>query len=84
MTVLRTQLTNEVGCPMPNPVNERLGRKRGDYAARAHRRKVRQVANQLARECGGFRNDLARSYLAIDPDDFEDAYTKGEHSHAAE
>lgn len=50
---------------MTNPVNERLGRKRGDYTERARKNKVRQVACQLAKECGGFRSDLAKSYLQV-------------------
>lgn len=47
-----------------NPVNERLGRRRGNYAERAHKKKVRQVCNQLAQE-SGWKSDLARSCMEV-------------------
>lgn len=51
---------------MTNPVNERLGRRRGNYTEKAHKKKVLQVVNKLAKECGGFRSDLAKSVLALE------------------
>lgn len=51
---------------MTNPVNERLGRKRGNYTERAQKKRIRQVANQLVKECGGWRSDLAKSYLVVE------------------
>lgn len=54
---------------MTNPVNARLGRKRGDYSARAHRKQVRRMVNRLAQETD-WRGDLARSVQdIIDIDD---------------
>lgn len=65
---------------MINPVSIRLGRRRNDYAERAHRKHVRQAANQLAQETGWKRN-LAQSWKDLNPDDeFEQAYLTGEHS----
>lgn len=59
-----------------NPVNSRLGR--NQYAARAHRKRVREVANQLAQETD-WRGDLARSVQdVIDIDDCEEMYRAAE------
>ena len=61
---------------MANPVDIRIGR----HAAKAHRKRVREVANRLARETD-WRGDLARSVRdVIEIDDCREAY--GEH-HAA-
>jgi hypothetical protein len=55
-----------------NPVNARLGR--NNYTARAHRKRVREVTNKLARETD-WRGDLARSVQdVIDIDDCEEVY----------
>lgn len=64
-----------------NPVNSRLGR--NQHTARAQRKRIREVANQLAKETD-WRGDLARSFKQLSPDDeFEEAYISGEHSHNA-
>ena len=37
---------------MHNPVNERLGRKRGNYTERAHKKLVQKMCEQLDKETG--------------------------------
>lgn len=62
---------------MSNPVDIRIGR----HAAKAHRKRVREVANRLAQETD-WRGDLARSVKdVIDMDECTQVY--GE-QHAAE
>lgn len=57
-----------------NPVDIRIGR----HAAKAHRKRVREVANRLATEAD-WRGDLARSVKdVIDIDDCEEVYRAAE------
>jgi hypothetical protein len=68
-----------------NEVNARLGRVRPPPRKRAQKKIMRQTANRLVAECGGWKAALGRAWLDINPDDeFERAYTDGEHSNAAE
>jgi phage terminase small subunit len=60
-----------------NGVNQRLGRRRGPMT-RYYERMRRERLVQLAKELG-LKGALARSVLAED-DEFERAYTDGEHS----
>lgn len=48
----------------PNPVNARIGRHRPAPRKRAHRKHVRQVANELVKE-SDWRGRLARSVLDV-------------------
>lgn len=53
----------------PNPVNARIGRHRTAPRKRAHRKHVRQVANELVKATD-WRGRLARSVLdVIEPEE---------------
>lgn len=55
-------------------MNARLGKRRNEYAARAKRKHVMQVANRLAQE-SGWRGDLAKTVKdVIDIDDCNEVY----------
>lgn len=48
--------------PATNPVSLRLGRRRNDFAARAHKKHVKQVQNRIIRENPtGWKRNLALS-----------------------